>query len=618
LASDLCNYDPSINQCTLFTNTQALNPSPVLTSFNVTASTALTVGEMCQFVDTNPNFAESTIIVSAPGTSGTQAVTAYLTLPHLNSTTMYCGGMVGNGLVFNADVHGGQMYGFHIYGSPTANTLLIGDRAIASHYGLGGGGRVAQPGVVTIYPAATVISNINPSTGKPDSAYAQITYPSGSFVSGDTVVNPGFAFNYTYYDKYAAYLDDPYNAASGFYYEMSGLGFNWTSALYTYSLGYNSPMGTPVDFMTFLGDDSVASGLSFTTQLTGSRTVGNLGGHNCFLCLTGWDHTSGAKTQQEIFYISEGYGASTLAFNDADASLNYSHNFSATGLLDTSLGSSTASLCTTTGGLLTNVGCSGGSGGGAALPFPGLVFATSATGGAVATSAQVSTALGATGLESILEGPPYNLNTSTCYRGILYSPSSGIFNCSDAVLFASEDPNGGLITTLGLGGDETEVDLNGAYLKMQDGSLPTVDILNGDANGGTIKLYNQNGPFGVTISLVGDSGNGYFFGGVTADEGIADTALGASTSPVCTTTGGLLTNSGCTGGVVSAATSGTMDGVTIGATTPAPATFSAVTSSSYIGPAVAPSGSCSTNGAWVFSQDGHATFCASGTWVTKI
>jgi hypothetical protein len=44
----------------------------------------------------------------------------------------------------------------------------------------------------------------------------------------------------------------------------------------------------------------------------------------------------------------------------------------------------------------------------------------------------------------------------------------------------------------------------------------------------------------------------------------------------------------------------------------------ALTSNSYVGPATAPSGSCFTNGAWVFSQDGHATFCASGTWVTKI
>jgi len=43
-----------------------------------------------------------------------------------------------------------------------------------------------------------------------------------------------------------------------------------------------------------------------------------------------------------------------------------------------------------------------------------------------------------------------------------------------------------------------------------------------------------------------------------------------------------------------------------------------VRSGQYIGPATAPSGSCSTSGAWVFSQDGHATFCANGKWVTKI
>jgi hypothetical protein len=43
-----------------------------------------------------------------------------------------------------------------------------------------------------------------------------------------------------------------------------------------------------------------------------------------------------------------------------------------------------------------------------------------------------------------------------------------------------------------------------------------------------------------------------------------------------------------------------------------------LTAPSYRGPATAPSGSCTASGAWVFSQDGHATFCASGTWVTKI
>ncbi len=42
------------------------------------------------------------------------------------------------------------------------------------------------------------------------------------------------------------------------------------------------------------------------------------------------------------------------------------------------------------------------------------------------------------------------------------------------------------------------------------------------------------------------------------------------------------------------------------------------TGGEQLGPATAPSGACSTIGAWAFSQDGHATFCASGTWTTKI
>jgi hypothetical protein len=37
-----------------------------------------------------------------------------------------------------------------------------------------------------------------------------------------------------------------------------------------------------------------------------------------------------------------------------------------------------------------------------------------------------------------------------------------------------------------------------------------------------------------------------------------------------------------------------------------------------VGYATAPSGACTVNGLWILSEDGHATFCASGTWVTKI
>lgn len=37
-----------------------------------------------------------------------------------------------------------------------------------------------------------------------------------------------------------------------------------------------------------------------------------------------------------------------------------------------------------------------------------------------------------------------------------------------------------------------------------------------------------------------------------------------------------------------------------------------------VGPAIAPSGACTVTGGWVFSRDGHATFCNAGTWAVKI
>lgn len=60
--------------------------------------------------------------------------------------------------------------------------------------------------------------------------------------------------------------------------------------------------------------------------------------------------------------------------------------------------------------------------------------------------------------------------------------------------------------------------------------------------------------------------------------------------------------------------------VSIGTTSDAGASLGVIggtNSDFYTGPAEAPKGSCSTVG-WVFSQDGHATFCNGSEWVPKI
>jgi hypothetical protein len=64
-----------------------------------------------------------------------------------------------------------------------------------------------------------------------------------------------------------------------------------------------------------------------------------------------------------------------------------------------------------------------------------------------------------------------------------------------------------------------------------------------------------------------------------------------------------------------AMTAATINVGTLNATTLTAGTLSA---NAISGPAVAPSGACANNGAWVFSKDGHATFCNAGTWLTKI
>jgi hypothetical protein len=48
------------------------------------------------------------------------------------------------------------------------------------------------------------------------------------------------------------------------------------------------------------------------------------------------------------------------------------------------------------------------------------------------------------------------------------------------------------------------------------------------------------------------------------------------------------------------------------------ANFASDGSTTALGPATAPTGSCTTNGVWAFSQDGHATVCLSLRWTTKI
>jgi hypothetical protein len=133
---------------------------------------------------------------------------------------------------------------------------------------------------------------------------------------------------------------------------------------------------------------------------------------------------------------------------------------------------------------------------------------------------------------------------------------------------------------------------------------------------------------GSTLSLAGgatgsnydlnvtDSGQNQFYVGTTSNSGYAVVRLGVPNQIWQFAAGG--TSSVYPGSWYVYDQTGGKTAFTVAPGTEAVNFNGPVTAPEYMGPATAPTGSCSMRGAWVFSQDGHATFCAAGTWVTKI
>ncbi|HEX5283551.1 MAG TPA: hypothetical protein VFW30_05485 [Bryocella sp.] len=138
----------------------------------------------------------------------------------------------------------------------------------------------------------------------------------------------------------------------------------------------------------------------------------------------------------------------------------------------------------------------------------------------------------------------------------------------------------------------------------------------------------QGGSAGVNALLVGGATTQFYPGG----GGEASINVGAGTNPQATLAVNGSMSLGSYAGTVAAPANSLIVSGSVGVGSPAPAGLLSVgpanqfqvdasgnaKAASYTGPATAPSGTCPTNGVWVFSQDGHATFCSAGTWVTKI
>ena len=190
-----------------------------------------------QFYETIGNTASTPLSFGTyNSTAHTQTVTANFYYSHAAGMPFFCGGAVGDYFdQASLDPAGtGSIYLLRIYGSPTANSVWIGNEVAAGFSGsnlIGGAG--------TIYKGADVIGVIDPSLGTPDWGYVAIEPNTASWTAGDGFANTNniSANYYSYYDN--TNVDNPF-ATRVMHYE------NW--------LGYGGGAGAQSGWLDFINN----------------------------------------------------------------------------------------------------------------------------------------------------------------------------------------------------------------------------------------------------------------------------------------------------------------------------------------------------------------------------
>jgi hypothetical protein len=175
----------------------------------------------------------------------------------------------------------------------------------------------------------------------------------------------------------------------------------------------------------------------------------------------------------------------------------------------------TSPLCPNgTGGALTTTGCAGG-GGGVALPFPGIVYATSSTGGSVATAAQVNCATNGVG----------NRFYAQCYAGATIDVQA---NAANAAAVAA---GGGVADWSALGGGTfvtaAEIKCGSSAGVQVECVLPAQGQWRGGVSDGTSCTVNQ---------YAGTSIRGAKMAGITASFVIGLNTGSSEKAAYCSTT----------------------------------------------------------------------------------
>jgi hypothetical protein len=546
----------------------------------VNTSTTLTAGELCDIRGPARNEVVRLTAASAPS-DGVQSVTALMAFSHTTGSPYQCGGAVGNYLAMtdyepaNSAPGSGatpQIYYEQVYGSTGPNTLIVGDRTAGQFESL-----FPTTGTVNVsmVQGADVMGVLDPTTTTITVAAGSATGTVGSCATfaGKTVTIPGAG---------AA----TYSVAS-----CSGTSITLRQAVastVTAATMSHVPDGT---FIATMPPPSTAFGAGHhVLNANNISALVTFTGHNSFFN-NPWMWR--IEDSDNVFGLGGGMMPSQNVrhfYLNTQADTNY---LGATGKY---YAPAWAALVGPVRNMISMDHWP--------VDPDGSVIENNVPG---CGRTLLCIALGFSAHDANTDGVIFRDHLTG--TDLVYTPSTGMFGVTRS---GAHKVNFGVNGYAGFGlnigsGDNYIAPPTPSYSVALVGDDPPstgssrVQVYGWAAAGHLAGRVVINGTNAQGLGIVVDSQVGGEVGGVGVGYGPTAGIL----PPGLSTPTGIPASFGCTGSTTSTCP-GTVDGN-------GNASFP-----TYTGPATAPSGPCSTSGVWVFSQDGHATFCAAGTWTTKI
>lgn len=298
-----------------------VNNDAVVTTITVSTPSDLTpnVGQVFMPIAT----ADKELITSV-GTFNSGAHTQTITLPlrySIYAGTAFCaGGAAGEWIERRQDRQGVFIYVVQVYGSPTANTLWVGDNgpgAVQAWYPTGTG----QTTGVDLYQGGLVLDARNPVTQQADGGGFTITSSPGAFAAGHLFIHTNRVSQSWQQDKYALNVTDPfaieigntvalgnhYNSAFSFIAGTQGT----ASSLASHGGSLYPPFGYQLGSSSGGGLNIFANGLSMIFAPEGGFINGQPT-QNCVNCI-GPIASGSTNTTYDYFDLLNGIGGALSA-----------------------------------------------------------------------------------------------------------------------------------------------------------------------------------------------------------------------------------------------------------------------------------------------------------------